>query len=104
VRQRLYERCVHGEHRVEEVREADPVRLRDQPEKRAITIETPRPALSDHFQTRLIVAIKDLLGYPALWGTINESEGIGAMPLHAHDGCYTIREEAPESGIGFEIF
>ena len=86
------------------MRKANPVRLRDQPKKGAVTIEAPRPALSDHFQTRLIVAVKDLLGNPAFWCAVNDSQGIGAMPLHAHDGCRAIREEAPEGRIRFEIF
>ena len=45
VRQRLDERGVDGEHRVEQVREADALRLGDEPEERAVAVEAPGPAL-----------------------------------------------------------
>ena len=44
VRQRLDERGVDGEERVEEVGQADALRLGDQPEQRAVAVEAPRPA------------------------------------------------------------
>ena len=45
VRQRLDQRGVDGEQRVEQVGQADPLRLGDQPEQRAVAVEAPRPAL-----------------------------------------------------------
>ena len=50
VRQRLDERGVDGEHRIEQMREADALRLGDEPEQRAVAVEAPRPALLDDLQ------------------------------------------------------
>ena len=45
VRQRVDQRGVHGEHRIEEVGEADAVRLGDETEQRAVAVEAPGAAL-----------------------------------------------------------
>jgi hypothetical protein len=44
VRQRLDDGGVDREHRVEKVGETDALRLGDQAEQRAISVETPGPA------------------------------------------------------------
>ena len=64
VRQRLDERGVDREHRVEEVREADAVRLGDEPEQRAVAVEAPRAALLDDLEARLVVAVEQLVARP----------------------------------------
>ena len=46
VRQRIDERGVDGEQRIEEVGQADAVGLGDQPEQRAVAVEAPGPARS----------------------------------------------------------
>ena len=50
VRQRLDERGVDGEHRIEQMRETDAMRLGDEPEQRAVAVEAPRPPLFDDLQ------------------------------------------------------
>ena len=45
VRQRIDERGVDREDRIEQVREADAVRFGDEAEQRAVAVEAPRPAL-----------------------------------------------------------
>ena len=44
VRQRLDQRCVNGQHRIEEVGGTYVIRLGDEPEERAIAVEAPRSA------------------------------------------------------------
>ena len=65
VRQRLDERGVDRQHRVEEVREADALRLGDEAEERAVAVEAPGPALLDDLEARLVVAVEQLVGDPA---------------------------------------
>ena len=48
--QRLDDRGVHGEQRVEEMRKADALRLGDQAEQRAVAVEAPRPAGLDDLE------------------------------------------------------
>ena len=77
VRQRLDERGVDGEHRVEEVGEADAVRLGDEAEERAVAVEAPRPARLDDLEARLVVAVEELVRDAAgrvLVGQLSASE------------------------------
>ena len=53
------------EHGIEEVREADAVRLGDEAEERAVAVEAPRPALLHDLEARLVVAVEDLVGHAA---------------------------------------
>ena len=62
VRQRLDDRRMHRQHRIEQVRQADPVRLRDQTKLMPVAVEAPRPAFRGDLQTRLIVAVEQLVG------------------------------------------
>ena len=55
VRQRLDQRGVNGQDRIEEMRQADALRLGDQAEERAVAIEAPRPALLHDLEPRLVV-------------------------------------------------
>ena len=54
-----------GEHRVEEVREADALRLGDEAEERAVAVEAPGAALLDDLEPRLVVAVEELVGHAA---------------------------------------
>ena len=60
VRQRLDERGVDGQQRVEEVGEADALGLGGEPEQRAVAVEAPRPAALDDLERRLAVAVEEL--------------------------------------------
>ena len=65
VRQRLDERGVDRQHRIEEVREADAVRLGDEAEERAVAVEAPGAALLDDLEARLVVAVEQLVRHLA---------------------------------------
>ena len=61
VRQRLDHRGVDRQHRIEQVGEADALRLGDQPEERAVAIEAPGPPLLHDLEARLVVAVEQLV-------------------------------------------
>ena len=65
VRQRLDERRMHGQHRIEEMRQTDAMRLRNQAEQVPVTVEAPRAAVLDDLEARLVVAIEQLVGNAA---------------------------------------
>ena len=104
VRQRLDDRGVDGQHRVEEVREADALRLGDEPEQRAVAVEAPGPALLDDLEPRLVVAVEQLVGDLAGGRLVGELERLGAEPLHADDGHQRVRQDAAHGGVGLEVF
>ena len=104
VRQRLNERGVDGQHRIEEVRKADAVRLGDQAEQGAVAVETPGPALLHELEARLVVAVEQLVGHLAGGRLVGEFEGLGAEPLHADDRDEAVRKDAAHRGVGLKVF
>ncbi len=66
VRQRLDQRGVDREHRIEQVGQADAVRLGDETEQRAVAVEAPRPARLDDLEARLVVPVEDLVRHAAV--------------------------------------
>ena len=66
VRQRLDDRRVNGEHRIEQMREANALRLGDEPEQRAIPVEAPGPPFFDDFDPRLVVAVEQFVRHLAV--------------------------------------
>ena len=92
------------EHRVEEVGEADALRLGDQAEERAVAVEAPGPALLDDLEPRLVVAVEQLVGDLAGRVLVGQLERLRAEPLHADDGDQGIREDAADGGVGLEVF
>ena len=93
-----------AKHRIEKVREANAVRLGDEPEERAVAVEAPRPALLDHLNPRLVVAIEQLVCHLALGRLVGEFQGGGAIPLNIDDGHQAIWQDAPNGGVGFQVF
>ena len=104
VGQRLHQGGVHGEHRVEEVREADAVRLGDEPVRGAVAVEAPRAPLPHDFEARFVVAVEDLLGDPARRRAVDQGERVRAVPFGADDGDGGIRRDAAHRGGGPEVF
>ena len=62
VRERIQERGVDREDRVEEVRQADAVRFGDEPEELAVAVETPRPPGLDEIAAMLVVLVEKHIG------------------------------------------
>jgi hypothetical protein len=61
VRQRVDQRRVDREHRIEEVRETDPVRLGREPEVGAAAVKTPRAPRLDEREAVLVGAVEHFL-------------------------------------------
>ena len=97
-------RGVDREHGVEQVREADAVRLGDQAEERAVAVEAPGPALLDDLEARLVVAVEQLVGDLAGGGLVGELQRLGAEPLDADDGDQRVGQDAADGGVGLELF
>jgi hypothetical protein len=104
MRERLNERCMNGEYRIEEVGEPDTVCFGYQPEEVAGSIETPRPPLFDYLDTLLIVTIEQLVGDIAGGILVGELEGIRPEPLHGHHFHEAVRKDASDGGVWPKIF
>ena len=104
VRERIDEGRVHGEHRVEQMRQADAMRFGHEPEQMAVAVKAPGAALLDHGKARFVVAIQQLVGDPAGRVLVGEFQRLGAKPLDTDDGDEAIREDAAHGGVGLEVF
>ena len=104
VRQRLDDRGVDGQHRVEEMREADAMRLGDEPEQVPVAVEAPRPPLRHDLEPRLVVTIEQLVGDLAAGVLVGELERLRAEPLHADDSDQAIRQDALHRRIRLKVF
>jgi len=49
---------VDSQHWVEQVRQTDAMRFRDQAKAAAVTVETPRPTLLDDLEAWLIITVQ----------------------------------------------
>ena len=104
MRQRLDDRRVHGEHGVEEMGEADPLRLGDQAEQHAVSVEAPGPPDLDDLEPGLVVAVQELIGDPAGRRLAGQLQGFRAEPLDADHRNEAVGQNAAHRGIGPEVF
>ena len=102
--QRLDDRGMHGEHRVEEMREADSLRLGDQTEQRAVSVEAPWPADFDDLEPGFVVTVQKLIGDLSGRRLVRQLERFRAEPLHAHHRDEAVGQDAAHRGVGLEIF
>ena len=98
VRQRFDDGGVDREHRVEEMRETDALRLGDETEQRAVAVEAPRPTLLHQFEPGLVVPIEQFVRHLAGGRLVGQLEGLGAEPLHADDDHHRVGDDAPHRG------
>lgn len=97
VRQRVHERCMHGEHRIEQMRQVDTVCLGDKAEQFSVAIETPRATVLDDLESRLVVAIENFIGHAAVGSTVDEGEGVRPVPMDADDSDAGVRQNAAKA-------
>src|SRR5262249_42183118 len=83
---------------------ADALRLGDQAEQRAVTIEAPRAALLHQVKPGLIVAIEQLVCHLAGGRLVGDLQCLGAEPLDADDRDEGVGEDATDGGVGLESF
>ena len=86
------------------MRQADALRLGDEPEEAAVAVEAPRAALFSDLEPRLVVAVEQLVGDLAGRIFVGQFERFRAEPLHADDGDEAIRQDASHGGVGLEVF
>ena len=104
VRQRVDHRRVDRQQRVEQVREADALRLRHQPEQRAVAVEAPRPPLGDDLEPGLVVAVEQFVGDRAGLRLVGQLERFRAEPLHADDRDQAVGMHATDGATGLQVF
>ena len=104
VRQRVDHRRVDRQQRVEQVREADALRLGHQPEQRAVAVEAPRPPLGDDLEPGLVVAVEQFVGDRARLRLVGQLDRLRAEPLHADNGHYAVGMHAPDSAARSKVF
>ena len=85
MRQRVDDRRVNRQQRVEQVREADALGFGHEPEQGAVAVEAPWPPLGDDLEPVLVVAVEQLVGDRAGRRLVRQLERLRAEPLHAHD-------------------
>lgn len=103
VRQRVDDRGVHREDRIEQMREADAMRLRDEAEERPVPIEAPRRSALDDLDPRLVVAVEQLVSDLPLRALVRELEGFGAEPLSVDDRDEAVGQDAAHGGSRSQI-
>ena len=96
VRQRLDDRGMNGEHRVEQMREMDALGLGHEPEQSAVAVEAPRPPFFDDLQIGLAVAIEQLVADLAGRVLVGQFDSVGPEPLDADDGDDAARQHAAD--------
>jgi hypothetical protein len=104
MRQRVHQRGVDGQHRIELVRQADSVRLGDEPEENAIAVEAPGTALLDDLDARLVVAVEQLVGHSTGGGLVGELERLRTEPVGADDGHQAVGQDASDGRVRLEMF
>ena len=103
VRQRIDQRGVDGQHRVEQVGEADAVRLGDQAEQGAVAVEAPGPALLRRLRGAARRGGRAARSRRGRWGLVGQLQGLRAEPLHADDRDQGVRQDSAHGGVGCEV-
>ena len=104
VRQRLDQRGVHREHRIEQVRQADAVGLGDEAEQRAVAVEAPGTTGGHDVQRGFVIPIEQLVADPAAGVLVGDLHGGRTEPLHADQRHQPVGQEAAHDGIRLEGF
>ena len=93
-----------GEHRIEQVRQADALRLGDEAEEFAVAVEAPGPALLDDLEPGFVVTIQQRVPDAARRILVGQFHRLGAEPLNGHDSGEGIRYDAADGGIRHKVF
>ena len=104
VRQRVDDRGVDRQQRVEQMRKPDALRLGHEPEQGAVAVEAPRPPLGDDLEPVLVVAVEQLVGDRAGRCLVRQLDRLRAEPLHADDRHRAVGVDAPDSAARSQVF
>ena len=83
--------------------EANPLRLGDQAEQRAVAVEAPGSPDFDDFEPGLVVAVQQLVGDAAGRRLVSQFECLGAEPLDADHRDEAVGQNPAHRGPGLEI-
>jgi hypothetical protein len=89
------------QERIEQVSEANTVRLRNQPEKVGIAIEAPRLAGFHYFEVALAVTIYQFIGQLPFAVFVGQFDGDRTNPRHIDHGYEPIWQNAFDSRTAF---
>ena len=71
---------MNGKDGVEEMRQTDTMRFRNQPKQVPIAVKAPRAAVLHNFEARLVMAIEQFIGNAARWRLVGQFQRLGAKP------------------------
>jgi hypothetical protein len=95
---------VDGENGIKKMSEPDAVRLGDKAEERAVAIEAPGSTDLEDLKAGLVVAVEDLIGHFPGRPAVDQSQGIGTVPLDAHNHDRRVGQNAADGRVGLELF
>ena len=104
VRQRLDERGVDGQHRIEEVGQPDALRLGDEPEQARRRRRSSRAGPARRPRGGARRGGRAARWRPCRRRLVGQLERLGAEPLHADDRDEAVRQDAADGGVGLEVF
>ena len=93
-----------GQHRIEQVGQADAVGLGHQPVQRPVAIETPRPTSRHDVQAGFVVPVENFIGDAPIRATLDQRQRVRAMPGNIDHGDGRLGQYAPQRGVGLEVF
>ena len=104
VRQRVNQRGVDGQNRIEKVRQADAVRFGNQAEQSAISVKTPGPALFHKIKALFVISIEQLVRHLAGRCFVGKLKRLCAKPLHTDDRDQRVRKEPADRSVWLKVF
>src|SRR5437879_9767251 len=99
MRKGLDKRGMNREHGIKQVGKPYPMRLRDEAETRAVTIEAPRSSLFDNVDARFIVPIQQFIRHFSQRIFVCQFQSFRPEPLGTDNSHETIRKDAANGSI-----
>ena len=104
VRQWFNDGCVDSEHRVEKVRQLDPLGFGDEAEESAVAIEGPGKSPLDYLQARLVVLVEKASADRARpRRLVRELDGGVPKPLDVDDLDRRVWRDSPYERAGCQV-
>ena len=94
MRQRLNDRGVDRQQRVEQMREADTLRLGYQTEQRPISVKAPRAAEFNYLKPSLVMPVQQFVGHLTARALIGQLKRLRPVPPHVDHAHQSVRKNA----------
>ncbi len=95
---------MNSQQRIEEIREPNPISLRDKAKQGSIALEAPGATGFDHLQTWFIISVEQNLTHPTRGIPVSELQGVRAEPADAHHANMRIGKDSSYPGVRSQIF